>query len=116
MFPLFKIFLLLGARQVFERWMEWEPDEQAWNTYVKFELRYKEIDRARVVFQRFVYVHPEVKNWIRFAKFEDQHGFVHSARKVFEKAVEFYGEEHMDEKLYIAFAKFEEIQKEVISF
>lgn len=36
-----------GCRQIFERWMEWQPDEQAWNTYIKFELRYKEIDRAR---------------------------------------------------------------------
>ena len=28
-----------GARQVFERWMEWEPLEQAWQTYINFELR-----------------------------------------------------------------------------
>lgn len=28
-----------GARQVFERWMEWEPSEQAWQTYINFELR-----------------------------------------------------------------------------
>ncbi|KAK6619687.1 hypothetical protein RUM43_012444 [Polyplax serrata] len=101
-----------GARQVFERWMEWEPDEQAWNTYVNFELRYKEIDRARIIFQRFVYVHPEVKNWIRFARFEEKHGFLNSARSVFEKAIQFYGDEVIDEKLYIAFAKFEEGQKE----
>ena len=36
-----------GCRQIFERWMEWQPDEQAWNTYIKFELRYKEMERAR---------------------------------------------------------------------
>lgn len=40
--------------------MEWEPDEQAWHTYIKFELRYKELDRARQIYERFVYVHPEV--------------------------------------------------------
>ncbi|KAK2810268.1 hypothetical protein Q5P01_000419 [Channa striata] len=28
-----------GCRQVFERWMEWEPDEQAWHSYINFELR-----------------------------------------------------------------------------
>lgn len=28
-----------GARQVFERWMEWEPPEQAWQTYINFEMR-----------------------------------------------------------------------------
>lgn len=68
----FLIVILLfstGARQVFDRWMEWEPDEQAWLTYIKFEMRYKEIDRARKIYERFVYVHPEVKNWIKFAKY-----------------------------------------------
>ena len=32
-----------AARQIFERWMEWEPDEQAWLSYIKMELRYKEV-------------------------------------------------------------------------
>ena len=53
---------------VFERWMEWEPEEQPWLTYIKFELRYKELDRARLIYERFVMVHPDVKNWIRFAR------------------------------------------------
>jgi len=29
-----------GARQVFERWMDWEPGDEAWMAYVKFESRY----------------------------------------------------------------------------
>jgi len=101
-----------GCRAVFERWMEWEPEEQAWLTYVKFELRYKEIDRARHIYERFVFIHPTVKNWTRFAKFEEGHGFIKSARSIYERAVEFFGEEYMDEKLFAAFAKFEENQKE----
>ncbi|KAG8224262.1 hypothetical protein J437_LFUL001642 [Ladona fulva] len=98
--------------KVFERWMDWEPDEQAWLTYIKFELRYKEIDRSRAIYERFVYVHPDVKNWIKFARFEEQHNFIASARRVYERAVEFFGEDTMDERLFIAFAKFEEGQKE----
>ena len=43
-----------GARQVFERWMEWEPEEQAWHSYINFELRYKELDRARVVYEKYI--------------------------------------------------------------
>ena len=46
-------------------------------------------------------------------RFEEQHGFISGARQVFERAVEFFGEESMDEKLFIAFAKFEEGQREV---
>lgn len=92
--------------------MEWQPDEQAWQTYINFELRYKEIDRARQIYERFVMVHPDVKNWIKYAKFEENHGFINSARKVFERSVEFFGDEDLDERLFIAFAKFEENQKE----
>jgi crooked neck len=34
---------LAGTRQVFERWMEWQPDEQPWQTYINFELRYESL-------------------------------------------------------------------------
>ncbi|NXU43845.1 CRNL1 protein, partial [Drymodes brunneopygia] len=107
-----------GSRQVFERWMEWQPEEQAWHSYINFELRYKEVDRARSIYERYilstalVLVHPEVKNWIKYARFEEKHSYFAHARKVYERAVEFFGEEHMDEHLYVAFAKFEENQKE----
>ena len=37
-----------GARQVFERWMQWEPDEKAWSAYIKLEVRYNEFDRVSV--------------------------------------------------------------------
>ncbi|XP_029903079.1 crooked neck-like protein 1 [Myripristis murdjan] len=101
-----------GCRQVFERWMEWEPEEQAWHSYINFELRYKEVDKARSIYERFVIVHPEVKNWIKYARFEEKHGYIAHGRKVFERAVEFFGEDHVDENLFVAFARFEETQKE----
>ncbi|XP_071162468.1 crooked neck-like protein 1 isoform X2 [Mytilus edulis] len=103
---------IAGCRQVFERWMEWEPDEQAWHSYINFELRYKELDRARVIYERFVLVHPEVKNWIKYAKFEEKNSYISSARRVYERAIEFFGEDNIDERLVVAFAKFEEGQKE----
>lgn len=40
--------------------MEWQPDEQAWLTYIKFEMRYKEVDEARKIYEQFIIVHPEV--------------------------------------------------------
>lgn len=43
-----------GSRQVFERWMEWQPEEQAWHSYINFELRYKEVDRARTIYERYI--------------------------------------------------------------
>ena len=41
-----------GARQIFERWMTWEPDHHGWAAYIKFELRYNEIQRARSIYDR----------------------------------------------------------------
>ncbi len=58
-------------------------------------------------------VHPEVKNWIKYGRFEEKHGYIAHSRKVYERAVEFFGEDHVDENLFVAFAKFEETQKEV---
>lgn len=63
-----------------------------------------------------VIVHPEVKNWIKYAKFEEKHSYINSARSIYERAVEFFGEHNVDEKLLIAFAKFEEGQKEVHTY
>ncbi|CAF0939521.1 unnamed protein product [Rotaria sordida] len=103
---------IAGCRQIFERWMEWQPDEQAWNTYIKFELRYNELERARMIYERFVVTHPEPRNWIRYAKFEEQNNYIKSARRIYERAIEFFGEEHLSERLLLEFAKFEEHQKE----
>ena len=100
-----------ACRAIFERWMEWQPEDQYWLTYVNFEMRYKEIDRAREIFERFVYVHPDVKNWLKYAKFEQRNGFLNSARGIYERAIDFFGEEYMDENLFIGFAQFEESQK-----
>lgn len=101
-----------GARLVFDRWMAWEPEPQAWQTYINMELRYNEVEKARAIYERFINVHHESKNWIKFARFEEAHNEPARARAIYERAVAFFGEEFMDEKLFVAFAKFEEFAKE----
>ncbi|KAH9519432.1 hypothetical protein Btru_002618 [Bulinus truncatus] len=86
---------IAGARQVFERWMEWEPEEQAWHSYINFELRYKELDRARAIYEKYILL------------FSQAH-----ARSIYERSVDFFGEDNISEQLLIAFAKFEEAQRE----
>lgn len=61
-----------GARQVFERWMAWEPDEKAWSSYIKMEVRYQEMDRASKLYERLVNCHPEPKMFVKWAKFEEE--------------------------------------------
>ncbi|KAF2761683.1 putative cell cycle control protein [Pseudovirgaria hyperparasitica] len=101
-----------GVRQVFERWMTWEPDEAAWSAYIKLEKRYGELDRARTIFERFTIVHPEPKNWIKWARFEEENGDVEDVREVFGSAIETLGDDFMDEKLFMAYARFEAKLKE----
>ncbi|KAL6896209.1 TPR-like protein [Trichoderma longibrachiatum] len=101
-----------GVRQVFDRWMQWQPGEAAWSAYIKMEKRYGEYDRAREIFRTFTMVHPEPRNWIKWAKFEEEYGTSDQVREVFGTAVETLGDEFVDEKLFIAYARFESKLKE----
>ena len=101
-----------GVRNVFERWMQWEPDEEAWHAYINMELRYKEVARARNVYERFIQCHPGVKAWSKYARFEHKHGERARAREVYERAVEDLEGEEGAEQLYISFAQFEEMSSE----
>ncbi|GJR55345.1 crooked neck-like protein 1 [Tanacetum coccineum] len=104
--------LEIGARQIFERWMSWEPDQQAWLSYIKFELRYNEIERARAIYERFMQCLPKVGAWIRFAKFEMKNGEIARARNCYERAVDKLADDEEAETLFVAFAEFEEKCKE----
>ncbi|KAK0936233.1 NineTeen Complex (NTC) component [Friedmanniomyces endolithicus] len=103
---------IAGTRAVFERWMSWEPDEAAWNAYIKLEKRYGEYERARNVFERFTIVHPEARNWIKWARFEEENGTSDLVREVFGMSIETLADEFMDEKIFIAYARFEAKLKE----
>ena len=102
-----------ACRQVFEKWMRWEPEHTAWYAYIKMELRYGENERVRDIFQRYVQVHPDVKAWTRWAKFEFSSGDRAKAREVYEAAVEYLRNESDVGELYANFAKFEEMCHEV---
>ncbi|KAG0173658.1 NineTeen Complex (NTC) component [Apophysomyces sp. BC1015] len=95
------------ARNVFERWVKWEPDESAWQAYIKMELRYHENDRARAIYERFVSIHPESKNWIKWAKFEEEHNNLAKCRQIYSEAIEYLGNDKLEQKIVVAFAKFE---------
>ncbi|CAI9096662.1 OLC1v1032860C1 [Oldenlandia corymbosa var. corymbosa] len=83
---------VVGAREVYERWMRLNPGQtQGWLSYIKFELRHHQVDRARLIFQRFVeccHPHNALVAWFNFAKFEMKHGNFARVRTCFEKAVE----------------------------
>lgn len=105
-----------GARQVFERWMQWEPDDKAWQAYIKLEERYNESDRASVIYERWIAVRPEPRVWVKWAKFEEERNNYDKARQVFQTALQFFGDEEAQiekaQAVFNAFAKMETRLKE----
>ncbi|KAF8819093.1 putative crooked neck family 1 protein isoform 2, partial [Cardiosporidium cionae] len=101
-----------GARSIFERWMEWNPDDKGWMMYIRFEERCGELERCRQIFERYLSFHPTQEAFLRFSKFEEQRRNITRARAGFEKAIELLPAEALDENFYIKFAKFEERQHE----
>ncbi|KAJ4755522.1 Pre-mRNA-splicing factor CLF1 [Rhynchospora pubera] len=101
-----------AARQVFERWMQWQPDTQGWLSYIKFELRYGETERARDIYERFIAFHPQPESFIRYAKFEMKCGEIARARAIYERAADLLASDEDAETLFLAFAEFEERCKE----
>lgn len=89
--------------------MQWEPNDKAWQSYIKLEERYNELDRASAIYERWIGCRPIPKNWVTWAKFEEDRAqagasmshskltlanmSVDKAREVFQTALEFFGDE-----------------------
>jgi crooked neck len=102
-----------AARQVFERWMKWEPDDNAWGSYIKFEQRQEQTGRCRGIFERYIVCHPTARAYLKYAKFEEKQFQKALARTVFERSLAELHDEEKSDKLLIQFARFEERCKEV---
>jgi len=100
------------ARQVFERWMKWEPDDMGWGAYVKFEMRQGDIMKARGVLERYIACHSTGRAYLKFAHWEEKNHQNNLARTIYERALEELPEMERSSKLLIQFARFEERCKE----
>lgn len=99
-----------GTRQVFHRWLQWEPEAEVWYAGIKFELRYQETDNARALYERWTYVHGEPNTWLKYARFEMEYGTPELVRDVFSQSVEALGEDFMSEKIFLEYARFEAVR------
>jgi crooked neck len=77
-----------GVRQLYSRWMEWNPEEEAWKAYLTFEMRNGETQLVRDIFRRYVQVHCAPKSFLKWAKFEESVHDIERARAVYEAAIE----------------------------
>jgi crooked neck len=80
--------------------MKWEPDDNAWFAYVKFEMRQVtqtvnytrhtnprtllqgEIGRARGVYERYIELHVTCRAYLKYARFEEKQHQKAFARQV----------------------------------
>jgi crooked neck len=98
------------CRAVFERWMKWMPDDNAWMSYARFETRCANMDRAEAVMRRYVYTYPSAKAFLKFGKwaeYEAKH--IELARTIYEATLsELEPEESRQAHVFKRFASFEE--------
>lgn len=87
--------------------MSWEPTENAWNTYLKFEERQGDLDKCREILERYIDLNPNVHSYLKAAKFEEAHRKRESARNFYERALSELGKLAFDENFFIQFTKFE---------
>mmetsp|Transcript_11790 Transcript_11790/g.11677 ORF Transcript_11790/g.11677 Transcript_11790/m.11677 type:complete len:158 (-) Transcript_11790:3-476(-) len=101
-----------AARKVYERWMQWQPSDNAWLQYIKFELRCHEVERARAIYERYVSQIQTVMSFTRLAKFEERHGNNVRARAGYQTCHDTLkddlGPEGITEDLYVKWAEFEQ--------
>jgi crooked neck len=103
---------LIGAiestRAIFERWMQWEPEDDAWNSYINFEMRQGQINMARNIFERYITCHQSSRSYLKYAKWEEKNNNPIRARAIYEKAVEMLPPIIALPDIYLSFASFEE--------
>jgi crooked neck len=99
-----------GSREIFQRWIAWEPAPEAFLAFVEFEARLGEFRRSRSIFERLLMVHPFEASFLRYADFEIKLRQSGRARRIFERALESLG---VMELLVLRFAQFEEQESEI---
>jgi crooked neck len=102
------------CRAVFERWMQWLPDDNAWLSFARFETRCGNVEQAEKVLRQYVNAYPSARAFLRFAKWaEFEINNIALARTIYESALtELEPEEVQQARLFRQFASFEERQGE----
>ena len=97
----------IAAREIFEKWMSWKPEENGWQSYLKFEQRMGDMERCHNLMYRYLEAYPRLRTYLKVAKFEEKNKNRQGARQVFERVLEDLGDEGMKEEYFLTFGKFE---------
>ena len=67
--------------------MTWKPTENAWNAYIKFEERMKNLEKCLAILEKYIDAYPNVHSYVKAAKFEEYHRRHDQARLFYERAL-----------------------------
>jgi crooked neck len=97
------------CRAVFARWMQWMPDDNAWLSYARFEVRCQRRDAANEVMKQYVNTYPSARAFLKYAKWaEFESKDVPKAREIYEAALSELEPEEVTSRIFRQFASFEE--------
>ena len=54
-----------GTHQILEFWMQWEPNDKAWQAYIKMEETYNKLNWASVIYKHWIAVCLEPRVWVK---------------------------------------------------
>lgn len=101
------------VRVIYNRWLEWIPNESAYFSFIRFELRCSQIVNVRTVYEKLVKAHPKVNHYIKYAYFEEGEAQLARARGVFERASKELPVQSLNVRFFVDFAKFELRQNQI---
>lgn len=77
------------VRSLYNRWVSLEPNFNAWDSYIDFEIRQNQMNNVRNIYSRYVNIFPETTQvWFKWLKFESIYGSNSTIRKVYSIAVD----------------------------
>jgi len=97
------------ARAVWERWMEWMPDDNGWLAYSRFEIRCGTLQLAKGVLERYTSQYPSTKSYLKYARWAEHDAKdVVLAREVYERTLSELERDEINSRVFKFFAAFEE--------
>lgn len=106
------------VRSLFNKWISLEPNPNAWNAFIDYEIRQEKRENARDIYSRYVMVHPKADTWLKWVNFESIYGDPFTVRRVYSLAVDtlvsFQNDSSNNDltNIIIAFANWETMQQE----
>lgn len=77
-----------SVRSIYTKWISLEPNKNAWDSFVDFEIRQRNWDNVRDIFRKYLNLYPQLATWDKWIHFEKKFGSIQTVRKVYSLAMD----------------------------